>query len=212
MLTHATLGALFFCLQSKLIIWHSGEPCKTNFYDRAEVVRAAGDLARRGVALCALCRGFFTVHGSYPRHIKDEEGNREDGWVAQLHCACCDAYPALMPNFIMPHKHYRAGVIEGVIAEHEGGKNVEHLGGCSADVSTMRRWIRQFRVRGALAAGWLISLLLTLHERHINFLELQNRTLLKQLVRLLREYPAPKGGGVIGRVNIILTTQNCGFL
>jgi len=175
-------------------------------------VRTAKDLVRRGVVLCALCIGFFTVHGSYPRHIKDEECNREDGWVAQLHCAHCSVYPSLLPTFIMPYKHYKASVIEWVITEHEDGRNVEHLEGCSADVSTMRRWVSQFKSRGARAAGWLISLLLTLYERHINFLEMQNRTLLKQLARLLREYPVPMSGGVIGRANIILTTQNCGFL
>jgi hypothetical protein len=172
----------------------------------------AKDLVCRGVVSCALCRGFFTVHASYPRHIKDEEGNREDGWVAPVNCAACKKYPALIPDFIMPHKHYKASVIEWVITERESGKNVEHLDGCAADISTMRRWTRQFGERGARAVGWLLSLLLTLYEQQISLLELQNRTLLKQLARLLREYTPPKSGGVIGGVNIILTTQNCGFL
>ena len=213
MLTHATLRALFFCLsQSKLIIWHSGDPCKTNFYDRGEVVRTAKDLVRRGVVLCVVCNGFLVAHGSYPRHIEDEEGNSADGWVAQLHCDNCNVYPALIPDFIMPHKHYKASVIEWVIAENEAGRNVERTGGCSADASTMRRWVRQFGYRGPKAVGWLLSIMLSLYERQISLLELQNRTLLKQLARLLREYPVPKGCGVVGGVNIILTTQNRGFL
>lgn len=112
----------------------------------------------------------------------------------------------------MPYKHYSTEVIERVITATDGGRLVEHLDGCAADVSTMRRWVRQFKERGARAVGWLLSMLLTLYERHINAFELQNRTLLGQLARLLREYPVPKSGGIIGKSNIILTTQNCGFL
>ena len=112
----------------------------------------------------------------------------------------------------MPHKHYKAEVIESVIAESEKGSVIEHLGGCAADVSTMRRWVVQFRERGARAAGWMVSILLTVYELHIGSIKLQNMTLLKRLARLLCEYPATKSFGVIGGVNIILTMHNCGFL
>jgi len=112
----------------------------------------------------------------------------------------------------MSHKHFKTEVIESVIAASEDAQVIEGLGGCAADVSTMRRWIRQFRERGAEAVGWLLSKLLAVNDHYVGSLELRNRTLLNQLARLLRGYQAPKNGGVIGRVNIILTTQNCGFL
>jgi hypothetical protein len=164
------------------------------------------------VVLCAFCYGQLKFHGSYRRYLKDEESIREKGWVAQVHCEACDTYPALIPEFIMPYKHYSAEVIEGVIAESERGKNVEHLDGCAADVSTMRRWVRQFKERGARAIGWLLSILLKLYDRQFSLLKLQNKTLLKQLARLLREFPAINTDSVIGKANIIITTQNCGFL
>jgi hypothetical protein len=195
-----------------MIVWHSGETCKVNFRDRDEVLKTAKDLVRRGVVLCALCKGFLTVHGIYRRHIRDEEGGREQGWIVQCHCAICKVYPALIPDFIMPYKHYRADVIEQVIAEVETGHNIESLGGFAADVSTMRRWVGQFRVRGAQAAGCLMSILPTQHERHVNRSQLQYESLLLQLYRLLCEYRMPERKGVIGSVNIILTTHNCGFL
>ena len=112
----------------------------------------------------------------------------------------------------MPHKHYKAEVIEAVVASSEEGVTIEKKGDCAADVSTMRRWVRQFRERGARAVGWLVSRLITLHDVHIGSIKLRDAALLKQLAMLLREYPASESGGVIGRVNIILTTQNCGFL
>jgi hypothetical protein len=174
----------------------------------------AKGLIRRGVVLCSICHGWLKYHGSYRRYLKDEESNREKGWVAQVHCADCNVYPALIPEFIMPYKHYEAHVIESVISASEAGKNVEYLDGYAAEASTMRRWVKQFRERGAQAAGRLISLLVQLYGRHISLLKLQNRTLLKQLARLLREFPEPipKNGNIIGKANIMLTTKNCGFL
>jgi len=175
-------------------------------------MQTADKLMRDGSVLCPLCYGLMKLHGSYPRHCLDENGGRHNGWVAQGNCVSCNRYPALIPDFLMPHKHYKSEVIERVIAESEKGEVIEHLGGCAADVSTMRRWVRQFRERGAWAVGWMVSTLLTAYEIHISTLKLQNMTLLKQLTRLLREYPASRGGGVIGKVNIVLTTRNCGFL
>ena len=200
--------------QDNLIIWQSEETYKTVFLVRSDVKQYAKDLACRGVVLCSFCHGRLKYHSSYRRYLKDEESNREQGWVAQVHCAACGKYPALMPAFIMPYKHYETEVIEGVIAESERGVNVEKSGGCAADASTMRRWVRQFKVRGAQAAGRLLSLLLDLYDRHVSMLKLQNRTLLKQLARLLREFPQPlpKNGSVIGKANSILTSKNCGFL
>jgi len=198
--------------QDNLIIWQSKESCKLDFTDRVSVEDNAKDLISRGVVLCALCKGFFAFHGSYHRGLKDRDSSEEQGWVAQLRCDICKEYPALIPDFIMPYKHYKAEVIETVINEYENGHNVEYLVGYTADVSTMRRWIRQFKERGTRAVGWLLSLLLSLYNQRISLLKLQNTTLLKQLARLLCEFRFPKTGGIIGSVNIILTTQNCGFL
>ena len=152
------------------------------------------------------------MHGSYPRHCLDEDGKRHDGWVAQGHCAACDKYPSLIPDFIKPHKHYKADVIERAVGEAEAGGIIENLGGCAADVSTMRRWVREFKERGEQAVKGLISKLPTVCEAHADPLVVRDLSLLQQLDRLLREYPASKSGGVIGRANIILTTKNCGFL
>jgi len=199
-------------IEDNLIIWQSEETYKTIFLIKSDVMQYAKDLICRGVILCSLCHGGLKYHGSYRRYLLDEDSNREQGWAAQVHCVTCNVYPALIPDFIMPYKHYKAEVVEKVIAAHGKGENVERLDGCAADISTMRRWIGQFEKRGELAVGWLISILLSVYERHVTLLELQNKTLLKQLARLLREFPAIKTDSIIGKANIILTTQNCGFL
>ena len=201
-----------FALESTLIVWDSGGICKANFYDRAEVMLAAGELMRDGTVSCAICHGFLHLHGSYPRHCRDEEGKRHDGWIAQGCCAACDKYPALIPSFIKPYKHYRADIIEWVIGDAEEGNNVEDIAGCGADASTMRRWVREFNARGEQAARRLASLQTTARGAHASPPKLRGMPLLRQLARLLRAYPESESGGVIGRANIILTTNNCGFL
>ena len=195
-----------------MIIWQTEEFYKTNFANKIEVIREANDLIGNCVVLCAICRGKLKYHGCYRRHVQDAESNKEYGWVAQARCDNCKVYPALIPEFIMPYKHYSAEVIEHVITKSENGGSVECLGGVSADASTMRRWCRQFKERGQQAVGWLISILLDLYERQISLLKLQNKTLLKQFALLLNEFPIPERDGVLGRVNIILTMRNCGFM
>jgi len=172
---------------------------------------AASELMRCGVVLCSRCTGRLNLHSAYRRHCRDETAKRHYGWVAQGNCIACKSYPAILPDFIMPHKHYMTEVIEAVISESESGRIIERFDGCAADVSTMRRWIRQFKTRGAAAVGWLLSALFELYNRHLNAIKLQNKKLLELLTRLLREFPIP-GGSLFGRVNIILTTRNCGFL
>ena len=167
---------------------------------------------RRGEIVCALCSGPLTVHGCYSRHCLDEVGERHNGWIVQGHCDACNVYPALIPSFIEPHKHYKADVIERVIEVAEAGDNVEHLGGFAADISTMRRWVRAFSVRAEQAVNCLISMLPTVPKAYIDSLDLQYMMPLQQLSRLLTEYHTQEDGGIISRVSTILTTHNCGFL
>jgi len=170
-------------------------------------------MLRCGDVLCPLCGGSLKFHGSYQRHFIDELSKRHNGWVAQSHCALCKIYPALLPDFLMPYKHFKAQVIEEAILEAEEkeerreGEDSEELdlSDCPADDATIRRWINQFKERGARAVGFLLSMLFRVYERHISMLELQNKGLLKQLAHLLQQFPIPGAGTIIGQVNAILT-------
>jgi len=195
-----------------LIVFHCEEISKANFLDKAEVKQTVRLKVRRGEIVCALCSGLLTVHGCYSRHCFDEAGERHNGWIAQGHCEACSVYPALIPSFIEPHKHYIADVIERVIKGAEAGDNIESISVCAADISTMRRWVREFKGRVQRVVSCLISGLPSVRKAYIGPHDLQNMTPLQQLARLLREYPPKESGGVIGRVNITLTTRNCGFL
>ena len=175
-------------------------------------MHTVGKLLRCSIVLCPDCNGSMSLHGTYRRHCRDNSGKRHYGWVAQGYCATCVCYHSILPNFIIPHKHYNCGVIGSVIAAAEARWIVEQSCICAADISTMRRWIRQFKVRGAVAVGWLLSILFEVFNTHIRAFELHKKKLLEQLSRLLREFKNIGGGSVLGTVNIILTTRNCGFL
>jgi len=164
-----------------------------------------------GDALCPRCHGPFKFHGTYSRHFLDEKGDRHDGWVAQCCCDTCNEYPSLIPDFIMPYKHYEAAVIESAILEVEENGSLG-LNSCPADDSTVRRWVNQFQERGARAVGWLLGIIYTLYGEYLSTLELVDKGLLKQLARLARKFAAPGTGSIIGRVNVILTRHNSGFL
>ena len=193
-----------------MIIFNSGAISKENFYDRAKVTRTANEMLRRRDILCPLCGGELTVHSSHQRHCIDDNGQRHDGWIVQVHCSACNKYPSLIPDFIMPYKHYKTAVIEAAIRASEEG--CLGLSSCPADESTVRRWANQFKVRGALAVGWLLSILFVVYERHISILEQQNMSLLQRLYYLMQQMPVSEFGELISRVNFVLTRHNYGFL
>jgi len=210
MLAHVTLKALFFCNQSKMIVPNS-EALHTKFCKRAEVHHKADEDFRSGKVVCPKCGGHLKIHVTYLRHYKDSEGEQHDCWVGQGYCGDCVSYHSALPNFLMKHKHYEASVIEAALAkvEEEGSYNISD---CPAWNSTVRRWDKQFKERGADAAGWLLSILFTVYDKCISLIRLHEKWLLKQLAIIAEEFPVASGGGVMGRVNIVLTSHNCGFL
>ena len=184
---------------------------KRNYYDRAQVIYTVGEQMRRGEIKCALCNGPLKVHGSYSRKVIDEEGKRQNGWITQGCCAVCKKYPALLPDFIMPYKHYETAVVERSIWRAYEEKE-QGLSECPADESTIRRWLSQFHERGTAAAGLLRAILFRVRDRHISILDILNMSLMKQLAYLARAISANEICSVIGRVNGILTGYNSGFL
>jgi hypothetical protein len=211
MLAHVTLRALSFWHKNNLIIINAGPMRKSNFYDRTQIIYTLCEQVRQGIIKCAKCNGLLKVHGCYRRHVMDGEGKRRDGWIAQGCCVACKKYPTLIPDFIMPYKHYEAAVIEAAISEDEE-KCEAGSSESPADESTIQRWVRQFRERGTEAVGRMQSIIYRVQGRHISILKIHNRRLLKQLDYLAQAISSGNTGGVIGRVNAILTRYNSGFL
>jgi len=101
----------------------------------AEIISEA---INNGIFRCELCLKLMRRHSSYSRGIK-ETGQRIQ--ITIVGCRACKNYHALLPDFLLPNKHYSGGEIEGVIIESEE-RPIDHIE-TAASESTVRRWIKQ---------------------------------------------------------------------
>ena len=91
---------------------------------------------------CELCTRSMALHSRYTRRIKETGENIE---INIVWCSACRKWHALLPDFLLPHKHYSGNEIESVIIESESilMSQIE----TEASESTIRRWIRQINDR-----------------------------------------------------------------
>ena len=98
--------------------------------------------------LCEKCLEPMARHSSYERGIK-ETGQKIA--ITMVWCSKCKIYHGLLPDFILPCKHYSGNEIEGVIIDR-GSAPVSEID-TKASESTVRRWIMEIgdRVRQAVS-------------------------------------------------------------
>ena len=117
-----------------------------------EYERKSEKIIKQGIIegrfLCKLCLRPMRRHSSYTRGIK-ETGERIE--ITMIWCRKCREWHALLPDFLLAHKHYSGNEIESVIIESstDSVKRIE----TEASESTVRRWIKQVggRVRQAVS-------------------------------------------------------------
>lgn len=100
---------------------------------------------------CPVCNGVLAGIGSVKRHIRDE--NSEKVWcrIDRTKCKECKKTHNMLPDFMIPYKHYEAKIIETVIDEAEHCFAIEE--------STIYRWKRWFKdmkglINSNLRAVW----------------------------------------------------------
>jgi len=87
---------------------------------------------------CELCLQAMSRHSSYERGIR-ETGQKIS--ITVVWCSKCRKWHALIPDFLLPRKHYSGNEIEGVIID-SATLPVNQID-TEASESTVRRWIRQ---------------------------------------------------------------------
>ena len=108
-------------------------------------------LISEGHILCESCLQPMARHSSYDRGIKEIKGQKIT--ITIVWCRKCRKWHALLPDFLLPHKHYSGNEIEGVIIDSETVP-VSQID-TEASESTLRRWIRQIGDRIRQAVGLL---------------------------------------------------------
>ena len=95
-----------------------------------------------GLVRCELCTRILKRHSSYERGIKETGAMLK---ITMVWCRVCKHGHALLPDFILPHKHYGGNEIESVIIDGSTTE-ISHIE-TEASESTARRWIRQIGER-----------------------------------------------------------------
>ena len=103
-----------------------------------------------GSIRCEKCLGPMQRHSSYDRGIK-ETGQKVE--ITVVWCSKCRKWRSLLPDFLLPNKHYSGNEVEGVVIDSADteAKLIE----TAASESTVRRWIKEVGVRIRYAVGIL---------------------------------------------------------
>lgn len=87
---------------------------------------------------CSYCDGELIYRGSVPRLTKSKAGSKNWIELDTYKCTRCGSVHRLLPDFLMPYKHYTRDVIDGVL---NGYISEETLGYEDYPTElTMKRW------------------------------------------------------------------------
>ena len=107
-----------------------------NEYEK-EGIEKIKEHIKKGEIRCDICTRELKKHSSYERGIK-ETGQRIK--ITIMRCKSCNRGHGLLPDFMLPRKHYSGNEIESVIIDSAASKTSEIE--TEASESTARRWIR----------------------------------------------------------------------
>jgi hypothetical protein len=108
--------------------------------------------------------------------------------VDRFLCTACGKTFTLLPDFLLPFKHYTAAEIEGVLRHFFGGGRLSELHS-EADESTLRRWWKEFSQKLPQWAGSLEAQAFKLFNRTPSFIEMSSLPLTR-LQKVLSQLPA----------------------
>ena len=117
------------------IVMFLGRNLKEYEEKSAEIIERA---ISEGSIKCDLCLLPMTIHSSYERGLK-ETGERIT--ITMVWCRECREWHALLPDFLLPNKHYSGNEIESVIIDGET-MPVNQID-TAASEPTVRRWLSQ---------------------------------------------------------------------
>lgn len=158
---------------------------------------------------CPECDGKTRYHDSYDRHVHIGEVVE---WITiyRVKCSKCNVTHAVIPDFIRPYKHYSACDSEMALRDMEDGIPAEKIE-TAASISTLKRWMAEFREKGPQAAGMLKSLLYKLYHHAISELILTGLKIFATWERILAEFPKIESSNlVIGEINQWITNHLAG--
>jgi len=146
----------------------------------------------------------LTYHASYVRHIKDYDA---DIAIQRLGCPLddCNYTLAILPDFLQPYKHYSANEIEAVLFDSQPCTCALDIDS-KASISTVRRWIRQYRPILDERISQLKSVILQELKMVVNETTLPSAGPMETIQRLLSLLPAIHYSNTLGAAFIHANT------
>jgi len=161
------------------------------------------ELLISGSLLCELCLQPMKRHSSYERGIKE---TGEKLRINIVRCKPCKKGHALLPDFLLPRKHYSGNEIESVIID-SGTLPIKEIE-TEASEPTVRRWIVDIG-EGIKRSCSIIKHLFKQAGKAISELSIAAGALYSELEQLLEMAPRPlkNSGNKLGHANLWIGTN-----
>jgi len=141
----------------------------------------------------------MAFHDTYPRTIK-ETGEKID--IQRLICYECRSTIAILPDFLLPNKHYSANEIESVILQSEAGSSVYDIDTAAA-VCTVRRWLSGIPEKLTEQVSKLKSLAIENYACPISEVTHKDLSLMEQIRHISQRLPKIRySGNLLGYAGI----------
>jgi len=171
---------------------------------REESEKTIERLLRDEALLCELCLKPMKRHSSYERGIK-ETGEKLS--IVMVWCKACNNWHALLPDFLLPGKHYSGNEIESVIID-SATEPVDEIE-TEASEPTVRRWIAHVgeSVKGACG---ILKYLFNRVGKAISELTITAGSAYNELEQILEMAPKPlkNSGNKLGLANLWIGTND----
>ena len=152
--------------------------------------------------ICGKCLKPMRKHSKYPRMIKDLQ---EELMITMVWCRKCKKWEALLPDFLMPYKHYSGNEIESVIIDSKDTEVIDIE--TEASELTVKRWINELyaKIIGAIA--------FLKHLFRVNEIESEPKHCYDELEDVLEKATKNKkySGNKLGLANIWLMANSAPF-
>jgi len=188
--------------KSNSIVMFLGREIKEYEEKSLEIIKLA---IAKGKLLCERCFEPLAVHSSYWRGIKETGAHIR---IKMVWCGKCKTWHAVLPDFLLPDKHYSGNEIEGVIID--GATTPINQIDTKASESTVRRWLKQIGERIVKAVGKL-KYRFGRDGHTVNEVAIDAGYCYSELEQVLEKAPATvkSSGNKLGLANIWLGT--CGM-
>ena len=183
------------------IVMYLGRNIKDYEEKSTEIITQA---LKEGRILCELCLRTMSRHSSYRRGIKE---TGQIITITMVWCSKCRKWHALLPDFLLPCKHYSGDEIEGVIIDSVSVpvNQIE----TEASENTVRRWIKQIGERIEKAISRL-KYRFGHDGQTVNEIEIEMGHRYSELQQILEKAPQllKYSGNKLGLANIWLGSNN----